>query len=194
MTDTSANMLGDDQFAKHAPSIAPSTSKGGQAAFFSAWDIHAYYGESYIVQGISFDIREGEIVALLGRNGAGKTSTLRAIARVDDPFGRSGARGRSRDTAAPAGDTLPAGLFVEASIQGRRVESAYVIPREALREGRTVFLVEEAKLARRDVEVIRVLDDTAIIRGLPEGALLCISNPAVAVDGMVVRTDAGETP
>ncbi|WP_417259084.1 ABC transporter ATP-binding protein [Celeribacter sp.] len=54
-------------------------------AFFSAWDIHAYYGESYIVQGVSFNIHEGEILALLGRNGAGKTSTLRALARLDDP-------------------------------------------------------------------------------------------------------------
>ncbi|WP_169570247.1 ABC transporter ATP-binding protein [Sneathiella limimaris] len=55
------------------------------SAFFSVRDIHAYYGESYIVQGVSFDVEEGEIVALLGRNGAGKTSTLRALARVDDP-------------------------------------------------------------------------------------------------------------
>ena len=54
-------------------------------SFFSVRDIHAYYGESYIVQGISLDLKEGEILALLGRNGAGKTSTLRAIARVDDP-------------------------------------------------------------------------------------------------------------
>jgi branched-chain amino acid transport system ATP-binding protein len=54
-------------------------------AFFSVRDIHAYYGESYIVQGVSLDIRHGEILALLGRNGAGKTSTLRAIARLDDP-------------------------------------------------------------------------------------------------------------
>lgn len=53
--------------------------------FFSVQDIHAYYGESYIVQGISFEMKEGEILALLGRNGAGKTSTLRALARVDDP-------------------------------------------------------------------------------------------------------------
>ena len=60
-------------------------SKGSDPAFFSCWDIHSYYGESYIVQGVSFDIREGEVVALLGRNGAGKTSTLRSIARVDDP-------------------------------------------------------------------------------------------------------------
>ena len=54
-------------------------------AFLSVWDMHAYYGESYIVQGISFNVHEGEILALLGRNGAGKTSTLRAIARLDDP-------------------------------------------------------------------------------------------------------------
>lgn len=54
-------------------------------AYFSVWDIHAYYGESYIVQGVSFNVHEGEILALLGRNGAGKTSTLRAIARLDDP-------------------------------------------------------------------------------------------------------------
>jgi branched-chain amino acid transport system ATP-binding protein len=48
-------------------------------------NIHAYYGESYIVQGVSLDIQHGEILALLGRNGAGKSSTLRAIARLDDP-------------------------------------------------------------------------------------------------------------
>ena len=54
-------------------------------AFLSVWDVHAYYGESYIVQGVSFNVHEGEILALLGRNGAGKTSTLRAIARVGDP-------------------------------------------------------------------------------------------------------------
>jgi branched-chain amino acid transport system ATP-binding protein len=53
--------------------------------FLSVWDIRAYYGESYIVQGVSFDIHEGEILALLGRNGAGKTSTLRTIARLDNP-------------------------------------------------------------------------------------------------------------
>ncbi len=37
------------------------------------------------MQGVSFEVREGEILALLGRNGAGKTSTLRAIARMDSP-------------------------------------------------------------------------------------------------------------
>ncbi|KKB83835.1 ABC transporter [Devosia limi DSM 17137] len=58
--------------------------------FFAVRDMHAYYGESYIVQGVSLDVRKGEILALLGRNGAGKTSTLRAIARTDDPQMRQG--------------------------------------------------------------------------------------------------------
>ena len=60
-------------------------AKPTSPAFLSVWDMQAYYGESYIVQGVSFNIHEGEILALLGRNGAGKTSTLRAIARLDNP-------------------------------------------------------------------------------------------------------------
>ena len=66
-------------------STAVPKKPASQPAYFSVWDLHAYYGESYIVQGVSFNVHEGEILALLGRNGAGKTSTLRAIARLDDP-------------------------------------------------------------------------------------------------------------
>ncbi len=66
-------------------SSAAQTAKDTSKPFFSCNDIHSYYGESYIVQGVSFEINEGEILALLGRNGAGKTSTLRTIARLDDP-------------------------------------------------------------------------------------------------------------
>lgn len=71
--------------------VKPDFSKGishaqTAPAFLSVWDMHAYYGESYIVQGISFNVHEGEILALLGRNGAGKTSTLRSIARIGSPL------------------------------------------------------------------------------------------------------------
>ena len=59
-------------------------------SYLSVVDVHSYYGESYIVQGVSFNLKEGEILALLGRNGAGKTSTLRSIARMDDPELRNG--------------------------------------------------------------------------------------------------------
>jgi branched-chain amino acid transport system ATP-binding protein len=42
-------------------------------------DLHSYYGTSHILQGISLDLKRGEIVSLLGRNGAGKTTTLKSI-------------------------------------------------------------------------------------------------------------------
>ena len=66
------------------PTAAAATATAARP-YFSCRDLHAYYGESYIVQGVSFDVQESEIVALLGRNGAGKTSTLRSIARLGDP-------------------------------------------------------------------------------------------------------------
>lgn len=42
-------------------------------------DLHAYYGESHVLHGVDLSVREGELVTLLGRNGAGRTTTLRAI-------------------------------------------------------------------------------------------------------------------
>jgi branched-chain amino acid transport system ATP-binding protein len=70
--------------------ISATTVEDPSRAFFSMRNVHAYYGESYIVQGVSLDVRQGEILALLGRNGAGKTSTLRTIARMDQPELRAG--------------------------------------------------------------------------------------------------------
>ncbi len=48
-------------------------------AMLEVHDLHAWYGESHVLHGVNFDVREGEVVTLLGRNGAGRTSTLRAI-------------------------------------------------------------------------------------------------------------------
>ena len=42
-------------------------------------DLHAYYGKSHVLQGVSLTVRPGEVVGLLGRNGVGKTTTLKAI-------------------------------------------------------------------------------------------------------------------
>jgi len=42
-------------------------------------DLHAFYGESHILHGVDFTVNRGEVVTLLGRNGAGRTTTLRAI-------------------------------------------------------------------------------------------------------------------
>jgi branched-chain amino acid transport system ATP-binding protein len=58
---------------------APAKSDDARAPLLTLSDIHTYYGDSHILQGISLDVGEKECVALLGRNGAGKTTTLRSI-------------------------------------------------------------------------------------------------------------------
>lgn len=51
-------------------------------------DVHTYYGESHILEGISLEVEGGESVALVGRNGVGKTTTIRSILQLTPP--RSG--------------------------------------------------------------------------------------------------------
>ena len=50
-------------------------------------DLHAYYGKSHILQGVSFAIQEGEIVSLLGRNGVGRSTTVKTIMGEVEPHG-----------------------------------------------------------------------------------------------------------
>ena len=58
-------------------------------------DLHAYYGESHVLQGVSLAVGETESVALLGRNGAGKTTTISAIVGFIRPRGgRVAVRGK----------------------------------------------------------------------------------------------------
>ncbi|MGH8941417.1 MAG: ABC transporter ATP-binding protein [Acidimicrobiia bacterium] len=48
-------------------------------------DIHTYYGDSYVLQGVSLKVGPGQIVALMGRNGVGKTTTIRSIVGFSPP-------------------------------------------------------------------------------------------------------------
>jgi branched-chain amino acid transport system ATP-binding protein len=48
-------------------------------------DVHTYYGESYVLQGISLVVRKGSVAVLLGRNGMGKTTTIRSIIGFTPP-------------------------------------------------------------------------------------------------------------
>ena len=50
-----------------------------EAALLSVAGLNAWYGESHILHGVEFDVPRGEVVTLLGRNGVGKTTTLKAI-------------------------------------------------------------------------------------------------------------------
>lgn len=49
------------------------------AAILEVEDLHTYYGESYVLQGVSLGVDRGQVVALLGRNGVGKTTLIRSI-------------------------------------------------------------------------------------------------------------------
>jgi branched-chain amino acid transport system ATP-binding protein len=67
--------------------MATATSTAGGSAYaLQIHGLHAWYGESHVLHGVELDVKRGEVVTLLGRNGAGRTSTLRAI------LGLTGAR------------------------------------------------------------------------------------------------------
>ncbi|MBC7957695.1 MAG: ABC transporter ATP-binding protein [Cytophagales bacterium] len=57
-------------------------------------DLHAYYGKSHVLHGVSLDIKPGEIVALLGRNGSGRSTTVKAIMGLVDGHGSVKWRGQ----------------------------------------------------------------------------------------------------
>jgi branched-chain amino acid transport system ATP-binding protein len=57
-------------------------------------DLHAYYGKSHILQGVDFRVGEGEIVSLLGRNGVGRSTTIKAIMGEVDRTGSVVFKGR----------------------------------------------------------------------------------------------------
>ncbi|MBT3791187.1 MAG: ABC transporter ATP-binding protein [Alphaproteobacteria bacterium] len=50
-------------------------------------DLNAYYGKSHILQGVNFDVKQGEIVSILGRNGVGRSTTCKAIMGDVEPHG-----------------------------------------------------------------------------------------------------------
>ena len=83
--------------------------------------LHAYYGESHVLQGVDLEVASGEAVSLIGRNGAGKTTTVASIAGFLRP--RSGSiRVHGADlTGAPAHRVARAGVALVP--QGRRIFS-----------------------------------------------------------------------
>jgi len=60
----------------------PAVKSAATSPVLTVKNLEAWYGESHILHGINFDVRPGEVVTLLGRNGAGKTSTLKSVMGV----------------------------------------------------------------------------------------------------------------
>ncbi|MFQ5898746.1 MAG: ABC transporter ATP-binding protein [Candidatus Methylomirabilia bacterium] len=89
------------------------------ASLLSVQDIHTYYGDSYILQGISLEVREGEALGILGRNGMGKTTLINSIMGFVPPRrGQIFFRGKEI-THTPSYEISTAGIGL--CPQGRRV-------------------------------------------------------------------------
>jgi branched-chain amino acid transport system ATP-binding protein len=68
-----------------AAQTAERRAPAGDGVLLEVNDIHTYYGSIHALKGISLDVREGEIVTLIGANGAGKSTTLRSINGLNPP-------------------------------------------------------------------------------------------------------------
>jgi branched-chain amino acid transport system ATP-binding protein len=95
------------------------TTTNGSPPVLEIQDIHTYYGSIHALKGVSLEVHEGEIVTLLGANGAGKSTTLRSINGLNHP--RQGhIRFEGRDiTAVPAHEIVSRGIAQ--SPEGRRL-------------------------------------------------------------------------
>jgi branched-chain amino acid transport system ATP-binding protein len=65
--------------------VSDSGVNGGGKVLLELEDVHTYYGAIHALKGISLEVREGEIVTLIGANGAGKSTTLRSINGLNHP-------------------------------------------------------------------------------------------------------------
>ena len=89
-------------------------------AILEVEDIHTYYGDAYVLQGLSLKVEQGQILGLLGRNGVGKTTLVNSIVGFNPP--RAGQDHSSRAPTSPgfaSFETVRSGMGLVP--QGRRV-------------------------------------------------------------------------
>ena len=115
-----------------------------------AQDIHTYYGPSHILRGINLRIRRGEAVSLMGRNGMGKTTTLRSLVGLTAPRrGRVAVRGRDV-TGRPPHDVARQGIALVPEGRG-------IFPNLTVRE-HLLMAARPGTDGRRDWDLPRVLE------------------------------------
>jgi branched-chain amino acid transport system ATP-binding protein len=103
-------------------------------------DLHAYYGQSHILRGVDLAVKEGEIVALLGRNGVGRSTVCKAIMGLVPP--RGAVRYRGRDIAG-----LPPNLVAKAGI-GYVPEDRQIFPTLTVRQNLELGLKRARRFGR----------------------------------------------
>ncbi len=109
-------------------------------------DLHSYYGEAYVLRGVGLSVPEGKVVALLGRNGMGKTTLIRSIMGLRPPTVRQGSVSFRGQPLASKSPHQIARLGIGLVPQGRRVfpsltvsEHLDICPQRPAPSGRTAW-------------------------------------------------------
>jgi branched-chain amino acid transport system ATP-binding protein len=115
-------------------------------------DVHTYYGSIHALKGISLEVREGEVVTLLGANGAGKSTTLRSINGLNNPR-RGRIRFQNQDITSASPHTIVK-LGIAQSPEGRRL-----FPRMSVLENLEMgaFQREDRSELREDLDRVYTL-------------------------------------
>jgi branched-chain amino acid transport system ATP-binding protein len=101
--------------------VSAATQTNGRSKILELQNVHTYYGSIHALKGISIDVYDGEIVTLIGANGAGKSTTLRSINGLNRPReGKIHFQGRDI-TSTPAHEIVKRGIAQ--SPEGRRLFS-----------------------------------------------------------------------
>jgi len=127
-------------------------------------DLHAYYGKSHILHGVTLSVGEGEIVSLLGRNGVGRSTTCKAIIGLVAPVGV--VRWRGRDISG-----MRANLIARQGI-GYVPEDRQVFPTLTVRQNLALGLKHANKFGRWNFDdVFRLFPNLAQRQDNPAGVL-----------------------
>jgi len=125
-------------------------------------DIHTYYGDSYVLQGVSLKVEQGSVVALLGRNGMGKTTTIHSIMGFTPPR-RGTIRFQGLDLTGLTSQKI-ARLGIGLVPQGRRIFPSLSVEENLTMAARTGNS-ESPWTLRQVYDLFPVLKDRARIRG-----------------------------
>ena len=145
-------------------------------------DIHTYYGESYVLRGVSLQISEGSVVALLGRNGMGKTTTIRSIIGFTPPRRGRVLYGEKDITALPPEKIAKLGIGLVP--QGR-----YIFPSLSVRENLTMAARGAGKADSWSLDEVHSLFPILEERSTCRGTLLSGGEQQMLAIGRALMTN-----
>ncbi len=146
-------------------------------ALLTVTDIHTYYGDSYVLQGLSLSLSNGRIAAILGRNGMGKTTLVRSVAGLTPPRrGEVVFRGRSLRGMPPYAIAQQGIAIVP---QGRRIFRSLSVRENLMLP---TSLLARASVRGADAQVIKRWNFEEVLKEFPQLAER-IDNPGGSLSG-----------